>query len=253
MTISENVTLIKCPEFGEFDKEIVAMLLRMVQENFYRWLGGKPDNEKFCLIYYRDNYPEICSISDGLHLIKLNTHNNLWCQWVYQFAHEFCHHLINGSMSRDITGLMWFEETVCELASLHNLYEIVRFCKTSSKENLNRHVPAVLDYPDDLMKCSIPSIDVQGFLARHIDVLNRPVYCQDTYNILASSIFPLFLENPCLWKIILHFGDMRRWTSLEALSRHLRNTADDSYSLSLYKLQNLLVGQFPAPSSGAVP
>lgn len=142
---------------------------------------------------------------------------------------------------------------VCELASLHNLYEMVRFCKTSSKENLNRHVPAVLDYLDDLMKCSIPSIDVQGFLARHIDVLNRPVYCRDTYNILASSIFPLFLENPCLWKIILHFGDMRRWSSLDALFRHLRNTADDSYSLSLYKLQNLLVGQFPAPSSGAVP
>ena len=152
-----------------------------------------------------------------------------------------------------MTGLMWFEETVCELASLHNLYEMVRFCKTSSKENLNRHVPAVLDYLDDLMKCSIPSIDVQGFLARHIDVLSRPVYCRDTYNTLASSIFPLFLENHCLWKIILHFGDMRRWSSLDALFRHLRNTADDSYSLSLYKLQNLLVGQFPAPSSGAVP
>ena len=53
-------------------------------------------------------------------------------------------------MSRDIIGLMWFEETVCELASLHNLYEMVRFCKTSSKGNLNRHVPVVLDYLDDL-------------------------------------------------------------------------------------------------------
>lgn len=242
MTISENVTLIDCPEFGAFDNGTVAMLLRMVQENFYQWLGEKPDNEKYCLIYYRDNYPEICSISDGLHLIKLNTHNNLWCQWVYQFAHEFCHHLINGSMSRDVTGLMWFEETVCELASLHNLYEMGRFCKTSSKGNLNRYAPAVQDYLDDLMKCPIPSRDVQGFLARHIDVLSRPVYCRDTYNILASSIFHLFLENHCLWKIILQFGDMRRWSSLDALFRHLRNTADDSYSLSLEKLKRLLIG-----------
>ena len=53
-------------------------------------------------------------------------------------------------------------------------------------------------------------------------------------------MLPLFLENTHLWKIILHFGDMRSWNSLEELFAYLRETADDSYSVSLDKLYNLL-------------
>lgn len=53
-----------------------------------------------------------------------------------------------------------------------------------------------------------------------------------------SSVFE---ENNHLWKIILHFGDMRKWDSLEDLFDHLLHTSDDSYSVSLRKLYNLLL------------
>lgn len=243
MIISENVVLIECPEFGVFDKTAVPMFLRMVQDNFYRWLGGKPVGEKRCLVYYQDHNPAIYS-RDGYHIIKLHTHGNYWCQWVYQYAHEFCHHLIKGPMLRDVRGLVWFEETVCELSSLHNLYEMAGFCEVSSKGNLRRYAPSVRGYLDDHLSksCQVPQGTCAEYLQSIKDILAQPEYQRPLYSEIAFQMFPLFLDNPCLWKIILHFGDMRRWPSLEVLFRHLRETEDDSYSLSLEKLKRLLIG-----------
>ena len=243
MKVSDIVTLVECPEFGAFDRNAVATLLRMVQDNFYRWLGGKPDSERRCLIYYKDNNPSIYS-SDGYHLIHLHTHDNYWCQWVYQYAHEFCHHLISGPMLRDIRGLVWFEETLCEVASCHNLYEMARLCKTTFTGNLNRYAPSARDYLDDLLSTSRSAVQktCREYLQSNKAALAQSVYQREIYSGISSCIFPLFLENPSLWKIILHFGDMRRWPSLEALFRHLRGKADDSNSLSLAKLEKMMIG-----------
>lgn len=64
---------------------------------------------------------------------------------------------------------------------------------------------------------------------------------REIYSNLSATILPFFEENNHLWKIILHFGDMRKWDSLEDLFSHLFYTSDDSYSVSLRKLYNLLL------------
>ena len=54
-------------------------------------------------------------------------------------------------------------------------------------------------------------------------------------------MFPLFVEHPYLWKIILHFGNTRQWRTLDELFAHLHSQADDSYALPLQKLNTLLL------------
>lgn len=54
--------------------------------------------------------------------------------------------------------------------------------------------------------------------------LEQPVYQREIYSNLSATILPLFEENNHLWKIILHFGDMRKWDSLEDLFDHLLHT-----------------------------
>jgi hypothetical protein len=56
--------------------------------------------------------------------IHLTSHDRLWCQYVFQFAHELGHIICStktGDASND-----WFEEMICEAASLFALQELSR-------------------------------------------------------------------------------------------------------------------------------
>ena len=59
------------------------------------------------------------STSD-LHKVALSARDTFWCQYVYQFAHEFCHTMINPFVLR-VGSNCWIEETFCELASVFTL------------------------------------------------------------------------------------------------------------------------------------
>lgn len=249
--VSDNIILEGCLQFGDFDKQIVPFFLRMVQSNFHTWLGGEPACERFCLISYQDNYPSIFK-KDGLHFIRLHTYGNYWCKWVYQFSHEYCHHLIDGECNGHIAGLKWFEETLCELSSMHNLNEMARVCAMSPMQNLTRFAPAVLDYLDGLLSVrqTTPQCTCREFLLQQKGKLAQPVYHRDVYSGIAASMFPLFVKNPCLWRIILHIGDSCRWSSLESLFSHVENVADASCRSSLLELRDLLLGSSRAPIEG---
>lgn len=53
----------------------------------------------------------------GEIVMKLDTSGHLWCQYVYQFSHEFCH-ILSGFRETPVRRHNWFEETLCEAASL---------------------------------------------------------------------------------------------------------------------------------------
>lgn len=247
--ISDNIYVAEDPKFGTYNKHIVHRLLQQVQIDFSSWIGTQAFTTSNCIICYQDGHPEIYSMGEAGHRICLHVKgDDLW-RWVYQFAHEYCHHLINGNTSGNVTGLMWFEETICDLSAICHLDRLIALCGVLRIDN---HVK---DWIVNCRNANLGTVqsNCREYLKQNLDKLGQPLYQRGIYSNLSTTMLPLFQKNPCLWKIILQFGDMRRWSSLDALFRHLRNTADDSYSLSLYKLQNLLVGQFPAPSSGAVP
>ena len=54
--------------------------------------------------------------------IKLGTKNRYWCQYVFQFAHELGH-IICGFEQGNQTN-QWFEESLCEAASLYALQRL---------------------------------------------------------------------------------------------------------------------------------
>jgi hypothetical protein len=59
---------------------------------------------------------------NGEYRIHLTSHDRLWCQYVFQFAHELGHIMCRtkrGDASND-----WFEEMICEAASLFALKEL---------------------------------------------------------------------------------------------------------------------------------
>lgn len=234
--ISTNIYVTEDPNFGEYNKEVVHRLLQQVQIDFSNWIGNEVFSTSNCLLSYQNEYPEIWNMGEMGHQIRLYVKEDDWWRWVYQFAHEYCHHLINGTMSGEITGLMWFEETICSLASICHLNRLIALCDVLRIDN---HYKKIVAYYYNLSLGTAQS-NCQEYLKLHMDELAEHVYHRGIYSNLSATMLPLFLENNHLWKIILHFGDMRSWNSLEELFAHLRETADDSYSVSLDKLYNLL-------------
>ena len=224
--------------WGEYDEDVIFDIIRNIERDFSLCLG-KP-NDKLCTLKHIDTGPKCVDKQDS-HIIYLSVKEDYWCQWIYQFAHEYCHHLINGTMSGEIKGLLWFEETICEVSSLFHLTMFYHRCLVSPL--LFHYAQAVQDYLHDLHLKNYPLVEIfrRESLSQWGDLLKEPNYHRDIYNAIAVSILPFFFQDPKLWKMILHFGDMRKWNSLDELFDHLLCSATDDYRQSLLCLKNLLI------------
>lgn len=106
--------------FGNTNYGVVRLLLYMVDINMMSAIERPFFSTRRCIVLPTEGAP-MCSKVGEEHIIFLNAKENYRCQWVYQFAHEYCHHLIDGTLTGEWSNLLWFEETICELSSLYNL------------------------------------------------------------------------------------------------------------------------------------
>jgi hypothetical protein len=74
---------------------------------------------------------------DGRIVIGLNVAGSYWAQFAFQFAHEFCHALAGHSNDWKKTSIkgpkanQWFEESLCETASLFALRAMSKRWRTA--------------------------------------------------------------------------------------------------------------------------
>lgn len=238
--ITPNIVIVDNPGFGQPNYRVVTSLLYMVDISMMSALDRQPFSSGKCYVVHWENAP-MCSRCSAADIIYLSANDDYWCQWVYQFAHEYCHHLINGSLTGEWSSLLWFEETVCELSSLYNLCEMETFCE---RNGLVYYAPSVRKYREDLMVRGSQTYDLDvagGWRKEYEDLLSTGGYQRDLYNAIAVRMYPLFVENPKLWKLILHIGNIREWDSLDELFDHLISTADASYEESLNRLRAVFI------------
>lgn len=238
MVSSPNIKLTRSTDFGSPAYEVVERLLYMVDFNMMTAINKPMFSTEECVVVYKEEYP-MCSRLGNQHIIFLSVKDNYWCQWVYQFAHEYCHHLINGSMTGTWSDLMWFEETICELSSLYNLQKMESICMING---LYSYAPFVNNYLEKCMnqeKVNCRIEESNHWYEKYAEVLREKEYERSLYNAIACLMLPHFIDNPCLWKIVLHIGDTRSWNSLDSLFEHLQLTSDDSYKESLLKVRRI--------------
>jgi hypothetical protein len=83
-------------------------------------------------------------------VVQLDTGGLYWCQYAYQFAHEFCHILCG--FDDDWKGNLWFEESLCETASLFVLRRMAEvWAKEPPFETWRGYAPRFTEYADDVM------------------------------------------------------------------------------------------------------
>lgn len=139
-------------------------------------------------------------------VLRLDTSDTFWSQYAYQFGHEFCH-ILAGFKPGDNANL-WFEETLCEMASLYVLRGMSRDWK---EEPPYKHWASYRDslrsYSDDviLKRKMVREINTQGLAAfqrKHEAVLAKNPTNRDLNGAMAVVLLPLFEEQPENWEAI---------------------------------------------------
>ena len=196
---------------------VLAEIFRSVIEEFNHAVGVNPRRFLYIQPDLGWGHPQ-CSKSGKNYTIYLSAGENYWSKYIYQFAHEYCHFLIDGPLDGKLETTFWFEESICELASMFFLKKVTERWQSwfpvlipgtplSSKDDallrLKQFTPSNLSYLDDLLKKNDPSWEpLYEWIDDNMALLSEPIYHRDMYNQIAARMYELFLDYPDLWRVI---------------------------------------------------
>jgi len=141
----------------------------------------------------------------GEYLIRLTPDGRYWCQFTYQFAHEFCHVLANYTHKTPRAN-KWFEESLCETASIYTLRRMaIAWEKTPPRAEWSEYYKDIQLYADDLQKASdkLPEGKTLAvWYKANSAALRRAPWLRDKNRIVANSLLELFEADPSGWAAI---------------------------------------------------
>lgn len=140
---------------------------------------------------------------EGHFQVRLDTGGNHWAQYGFQFGHEICHVLCRSG-PRMRTHL-WFEEAVCETASLFVLRAMADAWEEEPPyPNWRGFAPHLRDYAAKRAAQSPrpPAMPLAAWYARHRDELRERPTDRDNGLAIATALLPLFEESPDRWAAI---------------------------------------------------
>lgn len=173
---------------------------------------------------------------DGAVLVGLNTKDLFWAQYAYQFAHEFAHVLADhaGEARRKWhttdSANKWFEETLCETASLFALRGMARTWATYPPyPNWKGFAPKLHDYAEKLLndpsRTLPPNRDFSTWFKEMEPSLRTNATQRARNGLMAARLLPLFEEEPRHWEAMIWLNRGTRDPSLP-FSRYLAEWRD---------------------------
>lgn len=144
--------------------------------------------------------------SQTVYRIHLKTKNQLWAQYSYQFAHEFCH-LLSNYEQRFGKPNQWIEESVCEMAALFTLRSMGVTWKQSPPYpqgvNFAKHLTEYAATEARKVETQTPEGEAwEGWFLGHEASSRSNPYNRVGNRIVALRMLPLFEEDPTGWNAI---------------------------------------------------
>ena len=164
----------------------------------------------------------------GEIIIKLNTGDRFWCQYAYQMAHEFCHVLCrfkNGSRRN-----LWFEETLCEMASMFALKSMAETWKTNPPyANWKSYSSAIEDYLSDIeSKNKLPAeVNIEDYYKKNAKILADDAVNRIINGKVAAALLVAFETNPEHWASIHYINEGKAKEDIP-FEEYLKNWLDES-------------------------
>ncbi|HDS1212533.1 hypothetical protein ACRTDL_21495 [Shewanella algae] len=153
---------------------------------------------------------------NGEYQVLLSSKDRSWAQHSYQFAHEYCH--IRTNYMSGSVKTKWFEETICELASLFTLRRMSEVWQVSPPyENWRDYSAALSKYADNRIgddKYKMPNgVEFQDWFRANLNHLENDRYIREINTTIAIKLLPMFEEYPKLWLAMSYFN---KWVASDA-------------------------------------
>lgn len=158
--------------------------------------------------------------ADGQYVIQLTARDERWFQYVFQFAHELCHVLSNfdhkdaiGDSERVDESNQWFEESLCETASLFTLRKLAALWETAPPtRNWSGYGSTFSAYALRLMsephRQLPPGRLFNEWYAENKHALSDNPYQREKNELVAANLLPLFEARPELWQSIRYLNPL---------------------------------------------
>jgi hypothetical protein len=133
--------------------------------------------------------------------VKLASEGTLWAQYSFQFAHELGH--IVCRYDDDNHSNKWFEESVCEMASLFVLRRMaVSWEKSAPFPNWAGYRASLKSYADDrLKKSALPAgQNLAAWYAERAESFRKNATQRESNLVVAAALLPYFEEKPERWR-----------------------------------------------------
>jgi len=142
----------------------------------------------------------------GEYLAKLDVEGTYWAQLAYQFAHEFCHILANYGTKSGRKN-KWFEESLCEMASLFALRRMAVTWKTAPPyPHWKSFAPALHKYAENLRTSKDRQLPAGTTLAKwyrdNEQDLRKNPSGRTRNGIIANQLLGLFEASPQSWAAV---------------------------------------------------
>ena len=134
--------------------------------------------------------------------MRLSARDTYWCQYVYQFAHELGHVMTNFDRHRDHKH-RWFNEALCELASLFVLHRLTTVWAEDPPDGVTEasaYAPNFATYAVRVADRYSRPGDLPQWLADHLPELEADPYVRERNGVMAVSLLQRFLDDPSLWR-----------------------------------------------------
>lgn len=201
----------------------------------------------------------------GEYQVKLHAKGENWHLFAYEFAHELCHILSNydENVGADTTKYnQWFEETLCETASLFTLKNLAstweaappdpQWAETAKK--LRRFFDHLIAEGHRQLP---PHTPLQVWLNENEEHLRQDPYRRSENEVVANLLLPLFQEDPQNWEALgyLNLDPADARTSLQDYLRHWYENAPFGHKrfiagiLAMFRLDDALPVERPKLAS----
>jgi len=153
--------------------------------------------------------------ADGSTIIFLSARDDRWYQYVYQFAHEYCHFLagFNRKESGDdiVRDNQWFEESLCETASLYAEHSLAVEWSENADAQLRVAATQLAQYIKQLtaepQRQLDPGANFADWFASNQATLRLYPYNRELNELVATQLLPFFERNPELWQALAYLNE----------------------------------------------
>lgn len=165
-------------------------------------------------------------------VIQLDTEGLYWCQYAYQIAHEFCHILCG--FDEDWKGNLWFEESLCETASLFVLRRMAETWEKSPPfEVWKSYAPNFKEYADDVMnrRTVVAESRLADFYRKNQSRLAANPVDRELNGAISRLLLKVFEAKPDAWEAVtwLNSSPSRSGETFEAYLTKWKKAAPERW------------------------